>query len=95
MIPAMMKPLVQPGTTRKRGNRNWGKPPQPIPAIATEFELQARRLGLTKEAFTASAELRTWCESNKNRCYIPEWLLAEWDITVDPNVAVDRSTRVA
>jgi len=85
MIPAIMKPLVQPATTRKRGNPRWwqGQPPQPIPAIATAFELQARRLGLTKEAYTASAQLRTWCERNKNHCYIPEWLLAEWGITVD------------
>ena len=95
MIPAMMKPLVQPATARKRGNPNWGKPPHPTPAIATEFELQARRLGLTKEAYTASAQLRTWCERNKNRCYIPEWLLAEWGITVDPNAAVDQRARVA
>ena len=95
MIPAVIKPLVPPATARKRGNPNWGKPPQPIPAIATEFELQARRLGLTKEKYTASAQLRTWCERNKNRCYIPEWLLEEWGITVDPNIAVERSTRVA
>ena len=77
---------VQPASPRKRGNPNWGKPSQPIPATATEFELQARQLGLTKQTYTASAELRTWCEHNKNRCYIPEWLLAEWEITVDPNV---------
>jgi len=24
--------------------------------------------------------LRNWCERNKNRCYIPEWLLEEWGI---------------
>ena len=95
MIPAVMKPLVQPATARKRGNPNWGKPPQAIPTMATEFELQARRLGLTKETYTASAQLRTWCERNKNRCYIPEWLLTEWAITVDPNIAMERSTRVA
>jgi len=95
MILAVMKPLVQPATARKRGNPNWGKPPQPIPTMATEFELQARRLGLTKETYTASAQLRTWCERNKNRCYIPEWLLTEWAITVDPNIAMERSTRVA
>jgi len=95
MIPAMMKPLVQPSTARKRGNPNWGKPLHLTPAIATEFELQVRQLGLTKEMYTASAQLRTWCERNKNRCYIPEWLLAEWGITVDPNIAMERSTRVA
>jgi hypothetical protein len=72
---------------RKRGNPDWGNPLQPVAATATEFELQARRLGLTRQTYAASAELRMWCECNKDRCYIPEWLLAEWGITVDPNVA--------
>jgi len=79
----MPTPFIQPIAPRKRGNPNWGKPPQPIPATATEFELQARQLGLTKQTYTASAQLRTWCEHNKNRCYIPEWLLDEWKIDVD------------
>ena len=79
----MVKPFTPPAPRRKRGNPNWGLPPQPVPVTATEFELQARRLGLTKETYTASAQLRAWCEHNKNRCYIPEWLLAEWGITVD------------
>jgi hypothetical protein len=29
--------------------------------------------------------VRIWCEHNKNRFYIPEWLLKEWRITVDPH----------
>jgi hypothetical protein len=81
----MTKPSIRPVTHRKRGNPNWGKSPQPLPAIVTEFESQARRLGLTRQTYTTSAELRTWCEHNKNRIYIPEWLLAEWGITLDPN----------
>ena len=80
---------------RKRGNPDWGKPPQPIAAIGTEFELQARRLGLTMESYAASAELRMWCDRNKDRCYIPEWLLAGWGIIVDPNVSIERKARVA
>ena len=91
----MTKPFIQPTTQRKRGNPNWGKPPQPIPATATEFESQARRLGLTRQTYTASAELRMWCERNKDRCYIPEWLLAEWGITVDPNASIENKVRVA
>jgi hypothetical protein len=67
----------------KRRNPNWGMPPKAIPHVATEFESQVRQLGLTKRTYAASAQLRTWCERNKNRCYIPEWLLAEWGITVD------------
>jgi hypothetical protein len=91
----VMKPLVQYKTARRRGNPNWGKPLQPIPAIATAFEMEARRLGLTKEAYNASAQLRMWCEQNKNRYYVPELLLAEWGIIVDPYVAEERSTRLA
>lgn len=30
-----------------------------------------------------SRELRIWCERNRNRVYIPEWLLKKWDMTVD------------
>ena len=79
----MPQPFDRPATPRKRGNPNWGKPLQVVPSIATEFELYTRRLGLTKRMYTASDRLRTWCEDNKNRFYIPEWLLAEWDIAVD------------
>jgi len=55
----------------------------PAPALPTEFELRARHLQLTPEMYTSSPELRIWCEQNRNRIYIPEWLLQEWDITVD------------
>jgi len=56
----------------------------PAPALPTEFELRARHLQLTPEMYTSSRELRIWCEQNRNRIYIPEWLLKEWDIDVDP-----------
>jgi hypothetical protein len=69
---------------RKRGNPNWGRPMTPAPALATEFELRVRHLQLSAELYTSSAELRGWCEQNRNRIYIPEWLLEEWGITVDP-----------
>jgi hypothetical protein len=72
-----------PAMTRKRGNPNWGEPIQVAPAVATEFELQVRRLQLTTEMYTSSAVLRAWCMQNRNRYYVPEWLLAEWDISVD------------
>ena len=55
----------------------------PAPALATEFELRVRRLQLTPEMYTSSVELRLWCQQNRNRIYIPEWLLKEWEITVD------------
>jgi hypothetical protein len=31
-----------------------------------------------------SRSLQGECEHNKNRYYVPEWLLEEWSITVDP-----------
>ena len=42
-----------------------------------------KRLGLTKAQYVASAQLRRWCKCNRNRCYVPEWLLQEWGIQVD------------
>jgi hypothetical protein len=51
--------------------------------MATEFEGVALRLGLTKETYSSSIQLRTWCERNGNRCYVPEWLLKEWGILPD------------
>jgi hypothetical protein len=69
---------------RRRGNPNWGRPLPPAPALPTEFELQVRHLRLTPEMYASSRELRTWCRQNRNRVYIPEWLLEEWSLTVDP-----------
>jgi hypothetical protein len=34
--------------------------------------------------YASSIELRNWCEHNRNRYYVPEWLLEEWSISVDP-----------
>jgi hypothetical protein len=71
----------------RRGNPTWdsGGPARLAPAVATEFEVQVRKLRLTKQTCAGSRELRIWCERNRNRCYIPEWLLNEWGIPVDPN----------
>jgi len=33
--------------------------------------------------YAASRALRLWCEKNRNRVYVPEWLLEEWGIDVD------------
>jgi hypothetical protein len=71
-------------TTRKRGNPNWGRSGPFPPATATEFEMQVRQLQLTPEIYVFSPRLRSWCERNRNRFYIPEWLLDAWDIGVDP-----------
>ena len=68
----------------RRGNPNWGKPPQCRPALPTEFEMQVKQLGLRKPEYTASYDLRRWCERNRNRVYVPEWLLEAWGIEVEP-----------
>ncbi len=83
MIGAMAIPVGL--RTRKCGNPNWGRPIPPAPALATEFELRVRQLHLRAEMYTSSAELHNWCERNRNQRYVPEWLLAEWDITVELN----------
>jgi hypothetical protein len=69
---------------RRHGNPNWARPRPPVPALATEFELRVKHLQLTPEMYASSHSLRAWCERNRNRIYIPEWLLEEWGLTVDP-----------
>jgi len=75
--------------TRKPGNAGWSSGrPVAIPASSpTEFELEAHRLGLSEEEYTSSDRLRHWCAQNRERCYVPEWLLKRWGMTTDPNVA--------
>jgi len=79
----MAIPVALPATMRKRGNPNWGRPIPPARALVTEFELQVRQLQLTARMYSSSPELRAWCEQNRSRCYVPEWLLEELGITVD------------
>jgi hypothetical protein len=75
--------LAGPATKRRRGNPNWGKPSLPVPVLLTEFELLVKRLGLTKEEYIESFELKRWCELNRNRVYGPEWLLKAWRMHVE------------
>jgi hypothetical protein len=72
---------------RKRGNPNWGVPFRGVPAAPTQFEMQVTQLRLAPEGYVCSPELRTWCEENRNRCYVPEWLLTAWDMQVDADLA--------
>lgn len=55
----------------------------PVPNLPAKFEKEVERLGLTPEKYVESSELRVWCERNKNRFYIPEWLLETWGLTVE------------
>ncbi len=72
-----------PAKVRRRGNPNWCRGGQPIPNLPTAFEKEVRRLGLKPEAYLKSAELRAWCDKNRDRLYIPELLLKAWGLTVD------------
>jgi len=47
------------------------------------FEQYVRQLGLSEASYSSSRELREWCRENRNRCYIPEWLLKHWRISSD------------
>jgi len=59
----------------------------PASVLCTEFEMQVKQLHLTPEHYVVSAELRKWCEENRNRCYIPEWLLKAWNISVNSDLS--------
>jgi hypothetical protein len=72
---------------RQRRNPNWGRPMLPASVLCTEFEMRVRQLQLAPEAYVFSDQLRIWCKSNRNRFYIPEWLLDAWDIPVDPDLS--------
>jgi hypothetical protein len=72
----------------ERGNPNWGQPiVQCLPAAPSEFEVVAERLKLSPKQYIGSLDLRAWCVKNRNRCYIPEWLLEAWQIEIDSNMA--------
>ncbi|HKV78100.1 MAG TPA: hypothetical protein VJP02_08185 [Candidatus Sulfotelmatobacter sp.] len=47
--------------------------------------MEVRRLGLTKSEYVESATLKRWCDRNRNRVYVPEWLLTEWGMQVETN----------
>ena len=47
--------------------------------------MEVTRLGLAKSQYVASTELKRWCERNRNRVYVPEWLLTEWGMQVETN----------
>jgi len=56
-----------------------GVPPLAMPDGPTKFERTVARLGLadTPEAWAQSKSLRDFVKANKNKCYIPEWLIDE------------------
>jgi len=84
---AVAKPFILPTKARKRGNPNWGKPIERVPAVPTAFEELVKKLGLDEQTCATSEKLKQWCERNKDHCYVPEWLLKQWGMSVDPNVS--------
>jgi hypothetical protein len=73
--------------TYQTRNLNWasGRALENPPAVPTWFEEQVQELGLNEQTYEASRELKKWCERNKDRCYVPEWLLRRWGMLVDPD----------
>ena len=59
----------------------------PASVLATEFDVQVRKLGLAKNKYVSSLELWHWCDRNRNRVWVPEWLLAEWGMQVEDIVS--------
>lgn len=53
------------------------------PSMPTAFEMLVSELSLTVPTYSESPELRRWCQVNRNKCYIPEWLLKAWGISVN------------
>jgi hypothetical protein len=74
--------------SRRHGNLGWssGRPAAVPPATPSAFEMRVSELGLTAPTYAESHELRRWCQDNRNKCYIPEWLLKTWDISVNSDV---------
>lgn len=76
--------------SRRNRNPNWASgtvTASSLKHVPSEFELYARELGLSERDYVTSVKLRTWCERNKNRCFVPEWLLQEWRMTVESDAA--------
>ena len=60
---------------------------KPVRGLSMSSNSRSRYLRLTADTYVCSAELRIWCQHNRNRFYVPEWLLGAWGITADPNVS--------
>jgi hypothetical protein len=53
------------------------------PQGESTFEHVVRRLHLSPEEYTTSAELKAWVRRNKDHKYVPSQLLAAWHFDVD------------
>ena len=64
-----------------------GKTDGACPGCSYCVREQVQELGLNEQTCATSEKLRQWCHRNKDCCYIPEWLLKLWGISVDPNLS--------
>ena len=52
--------------------------------MPTEFEQLASRLKLDAKAWAESKQLREWAQENRHKKYVPEWLLKQWNLELNP-----------
>jgi hypothetical protein len=72
----------------KRGNPNWcRRKAESLEERPTEFEDLVLELGLSESEYDHSPKLVKWIRANRNRRYVPEWLLLELGIEVDVKFA--------
>ena len=69
---------------RRKANNYFTNPCRMGLPTATEssFEEVIKTLCLSPEQYAGSAELRAWVERNKNVKYVPQDLLAAFELTV-------------
>lgn len=53
------------------------------PEQVCAFDKLVEQLGLRPEQYAQSTALRAWVKTNRNRRYVPEWLLLAWGLDVD------------
>jgi hypothetical protein len=51
-----------------------------------KFDLEVKRLRLKEHQYKGSDELRIWCSHNNYKRYIPEDLLAHWNLLPKPEL---------
>jgi hypothetical protein len=66
-----------------------------LSTLPTAFERKVRKLGLDERTCVGSRALRLWCQENKDRYSIPEWLTCKVGMTVNPSLAPDRNDSAA